>query len=59
MGQRRGKKEGKGASFIVETITKQEDSAVCVEAILYELFDDAHKTLYNLTGNYAIDYHLR
>jgi hypothetical protein len=35
MGRRRRKKEGEGASYIVETITKGEDSPVCVKASLY------------------------
>jgi hypothetical protein len=56
MGRRRRRNEGGGASFIAETITKRENSPVCVEAILYELLDDAHRTLHHLTGGYAIDH---
>ncbi len=59
LGARRGggmveKNKGERASFIVDD--EKKNSPVGVEAILDELLNDAHRTLYHLPGGYPIDH---
>ncbi len=49
------KNKGERALFIVDD-EKKRNSPVGVEAILYELLNDAHRTLYHLPGGYPIDH---